>query len=73
MYKIGFEAGKPKWHDLRKDPQDLPTEQGYYGIVDIDGYYATIRNLVNMTHGDIATLFRANDAIAWCELPKFEE
>lgn len=25
-YNKGYEDGKPKWHDLRKDPDDLPKE-----------------------------------------------
>ncbi|MCQ2086631.1 MAG: hypothetical protein MJZ37_00945 [Bacilli bacterium] len=25
-FLAGIEAGKPKWHDLRKDPNDLPKE-----------------------------------------------
>lgn len=26
-YKDGYAEGKPKWHDLRKDPNDLPKKR----------------------------------------------
>lgn len=29
-YLDGRAEGKPKWHDLRKDPQDLPIKNGSY-------------------------------------------
>ena len=70
-YLDGLAEGKPKWHDLRVNPNDVPTEQGDYWVIDADGDYSLISNFVNTTHGDTAILFKAHDAIAWCELPKF--
>lgn len=57
---------KPKWHDLRKNPDDLPKGEGlfvvYRSLGKIDGY--TVINGFKNPHKDI---------VAWCETPKFEE
>lgn len=64
IFLAGLEAGRPQWHDLRKDPNDLPKD---YGSVwtnkggachDKDGWYDD--------YGWV------NGVIAWCE-PKFDE
>ena len=59
----GFKAGRPKWHDLRKDKNDLPDNSRYVwtnvgaGYHDEDGWWDDFGRL--------------QDVIAWCE-PKFE-
>ena len=60
---------KPKWHDLRKDPNDLPKENGeYYGKVEYFGeQYRKIVFDIDRKRFDVTYV------IAWCELPKFEE
>lgn len=74
--KCGFlkslEAQIPQWHDLRKNPDDLPKESGDYWcklksnrLYTFEVYYTD-------------SLFYKSrwnelDIIAWCELPKFEE
>lgn len=62
----GLEAGKPKWHDLRKSPDDLPKGEGlfvvYWSLGKIDGY--TVINGFKNPHKDI---------VAWCEIPEFKE
>ena len=37
--KKGLAEGKPKWHDLREDPNDLPKETGYYLTDDGEYFY----------------------------------
>ena len=56
--------GKPKWHDLRKDPNDLPKEHKEYWTKWDDGAYSTAYYF-----GDGFGTY----VIAWCELPMFEE
>lgn len=74
MFKVGLETGRPEWHDLRKNPENLPTKEGYYCVIDNIGHYATTMiNSLFIGHGDIADLFKAYDAIAWCKLPTFEK
>lgn len=67
----GIAEGKPKWHDLRKNPDDLPTESKEYwcklksGHYDFRIYY--IDSLFYKSHWEELGI------IAWCELPKFKE
>ena len=56
---------KEKWHDLRKDPNDLPKENGEYWCKWEDGSYSTGHYFQDNGFGDYV--------IAWCELPEFEE
>lgn len=67
---------KPKWHDLRKYPNDLPKESK---IIDLSipvllsnktiSYYSyEEKEWRCVENGKIQSLI-----IAWCELPKFEE
>lgn len=62
-YMQGAERYKTKWHDLRKDPSDIPKDARYVwtnigaGYHDDDGWWDDFGRLQNV--------------IAWCE-PKFE-
>lgn len=74
-YLDGLAEGKPKWHDLRKDPNDLPTETGHYltddgeYIYDVDcKKWRTLRCRVCWDFDWLDD----GEIIAWCELPKFE-
>lgn len=64
-YLDGLTEGKMRWHDLRKDPNDLPTLDGMYWTYNECGYYDI--------HIWISQLWEECKIIAWCELPKFEE
>ena len=76
----GLKAGRPQWHDLRKDPNDLPDE-GTYLVVwqNARGYRETM--LMNYEEDDEEKLHWFddeqdcwdNDVIAWCEIPQFKE
>ena len=70
-FLAGFEAARQeKWHDLRKDPNDLP--EAYMSVVNQNG--------VDVIYDDTKKVWRYNDAdecicdtpIAWCEIPTFE-
>lgn len=67
---------KPKWHDLRKDPNDLPTKTGHYltddGEYVYDAFHRKWRTIACMTCWDLRVL-DDGEVIAWCELPTFEE
>lgn len=71
----GLKAGKPKWHDLRKNHNDLPpTEKG---TVTIDvltdsgriAYYFCDESCWYDIHGD--EIYPPPKA--WCEIPEFKE
>lgn len=70
----GIKAGKPKWHDLRKDPNDLPEEcQNVLCLCNDIGYkYCCTGHLIYKTWFSNIVSKRLR-VIAWCEIPKFEE
>lgn len=70
-WKHGAEFGYNKaieWHDLRKNPDDLPREEEgqlyvvYWRLGLIDGY-SVVRKIVNPL----------KDVIAWCRVPCYDE
>ena len=74
-YLAGAKENGVVWHDLRKDPQDLPKEdvvlvQAKGGGHFIALYYPEDRcwGIYNML---AETLNR--EVIAWCEIPQFKE
>ena len=73
IYEEGKHAGATEngiqWHDLRKDPNDLPK-----------GYQENTKFLCSDTEGKTLMLIRYGsfwqgniDIIAWCENPQFKE
>lgn len=62
------EGRKEKWHDLRKNPDDLPKESGDYWVKCSNGSYCISTYIVGSKHR--MTVWRC--LTAWCELPKFE-
>lgn len=79
IYLDGLSEGKPKWHDLRKDPNDLPNRNlpVYVQFADGDNYVA---KYIDIRWSDKScwvdqydSTDYIHDVIAWCELPKFEE
>lgn len=74
--KEGFLAGlaegrKEKWHDLRKDPNDLPKEKTMYRVI----YDNPMINRPAMWYLPSLKSWEYSNLtiIAWCDLPKFEE
>lgn len=79
-FLAGLKAGRPQWHDLRKDPKDVPDE-GTYLVVwqNARGYRDTM--MMHYEENDEEELHWIDgdgdnwddDVIAWREIPKFEE
>lgn len=65
----GFKAGRPQWHDLRKDPNDLPN--GGRIVSDQEGNNVIYVERLNTWIYRHRTC-KAN-VIAWCENPSFKE
>ena len=56
-----------QWHDLRKDPNDLPKDSGLFIIhwkVGTLNHYMIYKGTIKEPHKDV---------IAWCEIPQFKE
>ena len=72
------EGRKVQWHDLRKDPSDLPKESGYYLVSRYSNYLRRKRHTQTLFYikgkrNGWSTRMDKTQIIAWCELPKFEE
>lgn len=78
-FLAGLKAGRPKWHDLRKDPTDVPKENVTVLLL------TEVESVTARYDNEYEAFFRLNDKlnycvfiapmsyIAWCEIPKFEE
>lgn len=76
-YIAGLKAGRPKWHDLRKDPDDLPPNEHEVYVAAINEtargkefVYGFDRYLTNDKCWFVDS---ALEPIAWCEIPKYTE
>ena len=74
--KEGFLAGlkaarKEMWHDLRKNPNDLP--EIYMGVLNQNGMNVVYDYTNKVWRNDNAIEYICDDPIAWCEIPTFEE
>lgn len=59
-----------KWHDLRRDPNDLPSSDRWVLIQEgTRAYYDAASNSWRDDSNDILLFL----IIAWCEIPTFEE
>lgn len=75
-FLAGLKAGRPQWHDLQKDPNDLPkvgvqvlSEQGTRVIYKGEGF-----NWVEYSpNADNIKLRKWEEPIAWCEIPTFDK
>lgn len=88
-YLAGLKAGRPKWHDLRKDPNDLPEERGNYILcfIGADGSNGAGKRCKTIAFfdpefmewseednlDDIPYFRNKKVLIAWCEIPKYTE
>ena len=76
----GLKAGRPQWHDLRKDPNDLPDE-GVYLVVWQNARGYRERMIMKYEEDDEEELHWFDDEndcwdddiIAWCEIPTFDK
>ena len=67
------EGRKEKWHDLRKNPDDLPKHSGLYCV-----QCGEVREYVKEEKSWFTVDFdpcmnRTEETYLWCEIPKFEE
>ena len=77
-YMQGAERYKMKWHDLRKNPDDLPKESGYYLVSRYSNYlrikrYSQTLYFIKGKRNGWNTKMDKTQIIAWCEIPKFKE
>lgn len=68
---FGLTEGKPKWHDLRKDSNDLPKGDEDCLCLVSECYF--VGHYVREDKEWHFDEFRSNRVIAWCEISKFEE
>ena len=62
------EGRKEKWHDLRKNPNDLPEDC----VINQDGKRVLYDRINKVWRNDDADEYICDDPILWCEIPTFE-
>jgi hypothetical protein len=73
-FLAGLTVGRPQWHDLRKDKNDLPK----LDKADMSDYVITDKG-VAYYNGRVKSWYiqseyiLTDDVIAWCETPKYME
>ena len=76
--KYGLHEGQPKWHDLRKDPNDLPKDNKLCLLhFDLGGWVNHITGWIErgtwyFEDGRQSEKWQ-DKVIAWCEIPQFKE
>ena len=71
-YLAGLKAArKEMWHDLRKNPNDLP--EIYMGVLNQNGMNVVYDYTNKVWRNDNADEYICDVPIAWCEIPTFEE
>lgn len=77
-FLAGLKAVRPQWHDLRKDPNDLP--KGCINVLCFvwqgEGYYCVghiIKGGDNFARWWASNKSEQLNVIAWCEIPQFKE
>ena len=78
-FLAGLKAGRPQWHDLRKDPTDLPKESVIEGLSErVIGTTEIAKNQYmsqECRYDFVDKIWKTHkdpymtDVIAWCELP----
>ena len=72
-YLAGAKENGVVWHDLRKDPNDLPKDDKKYFIYTNLGNYYFTQFRETYWVGVMTNEFVSNNAvIAWCEIPQFQ-
>ena len=69
-YFAGLKAARQEmWHDLRKNPNDLPEDC----VINQDGKRVLYDYTKKVWRNDDADEYICDDPIAWCEIPVFKE
>ena len=75
-FLAGLKASRPQWHDLRKDPNDLPKRNKDF-VVEVTIPVMTHPSYVFAAYYfDNKKWFSDGEeikVIAWCEIPQFKE
>ena len=74
-YIAGATENGIQWHNLRKDPNDLPKNRRNVWITYINAYYQKVTTKASFRHKFwvIDGHKTECEVIAWCEIPQFEE
>ena len=68
-FLAGLKAGRPQWHDLRENPNDLPDDT--YDVLDQAGYKVHYNFFQNVWVNEKDEI--DEHVIAWCEIPTFDK
>ena len=68
-FLAGLKAGRPQWHDLRKDKNDLPND----GRIVSDQEGNNVKYVERLNKWFYRHRTCEADVIAWCEKPTFEK
>ena len=72
-FLAGLKAGRPQWHDLRKDPNDLPKDKHNVWCKCLDecgeGWYDKETDTWTLIYRG----YHVHCIEAWCEIPTFDK
>lgn len=74
-FLAGLKAGRPQWHDLRKDPNDLPKKNGEY-FCKVNSHWEKygVKHFTLQPYGyNRQWEGQGYSVIAWCEIPTFDK
>ena len=74
-FLAGLKAGRPKWHNLRKNPDDLPKRDERFSTNISIAVMTQDNNFAFYCFDDKKWYFQGveiGNVVAWCEIPKFE-
>ena len=72
-FLAGLKAGRPQWHDLEKDPTDLPKDKEYVLVyTNLTNYYVA-EKVENHFMSKGWGFIPMSTVIAWCEIPTFDK
>ena len=75
IFLAGLKAGRPQWHDLRKDPNDLPKRDMRFSTHISIPVLTQTSGFAFYQFDDKKWYFQGKeiDVIAWCEIPTFDK
>ena len=77
MYKHGFlaglKAGRPQWHDLRENPNDLPERISTLSKTVINQIGTPCHYNYELQCWQNWSYIKIETPIAWCEIPTFDK
>ena len=72
-FLAGLKAGRPQWHDLEKDPADLPKDKHNVWCKCLDEYGEGWYDKDTDTWTLIYRGYHVHCIEAWCEIPTFDK